>query len=115
MNEDSGLDELLQRYRAACPDPEPGADFMPRLWEKIESRHSFWFVFEGLGQTAMTASAALCVLFVILNLVSSAENRVLAPTYVDALMAEHTVEKTYYTEAIRSTPTSEEAPEAIEH
>ncbi len=60
----------------------------------------------------MTASAALCLLLLVLNFVSTSQSR-LAPTYVDLLMADHTAEKTYYTEAIRSTPTADEAPEAV--
>jgi len=32
------LDECFSAYREACPDPEPSADFMPRLWARIDSR-----------------------------------------------------------------------------
>ena len=110
MTDDSRLDNLFERYRASCPDVEPSANFMPALWQKIEARHSFWFVFQGLGRTAMTACAALCLLLLVLNFVSLPQAHVLAPTYVDALMADHTAEKIDYTEAIRSTPGSLEAP-----
>ena len=34
------LDALFTEYRAACPDPEPGADFMPALWRRIEARRT---------------------------------------------------------------------------
>ncbi len=86
---------------------------MPGLWQRIEARHSFGFIFQRLARTAMTGCAALCLLLVVLNFVSTSENRILAPTYVDALMADHTAEKTYYTEAIRSTPAAEQAPEGL--
>ncbi len=107
-NDDSQLDELFRSYRAACPDVEPGVNFMPEVWQKIETRHSFWFVFQRLARAVTTASAALCLLLLVLNLISSQQTHLLAPTYVDALMADHTAEKTYYTEAIRSGPSSEE-------
>jgi len=110
MNEDSRLDELLQEYRAACPAPEPSVNFMPKLWQKIEARHNFAFVFQRLARTAMTASAALCLLLLVLNFVSESQVHLLAPSYMDALMADHTAEKTYYTEALRTIPNNEMAP-----
>lgn len=106
--DDRDLDELWERYRAACPDVEPRADFMPQLWEKIEGRHGFWFAFQNLARAAMTAATALCLLFLFLNFIAAPENH-LAPSYADALAADHTAEKTYYTEAIRSTPENDPA------
>jgi len=114
-NDDSGLDKLFQSYRAACPDVEPEANFMPRLWQKIEARHSFGFVFQRLCRPVMTASAALFLLLLVLNFISAPQAHLLAPSYADALMADHTAETTYYTEAIRSTPGSDEAPAALRH
>ena len=32
------LNSLLSQYRDAYPDPEPGANFMPELWSRIEAR-----------------------------------------------------------------------------
>ena len=100
-NNDSGLDDLFANYRSACPEPEPSANFMPGIWRRIESRHSFRFVFQQLARPVMAGSAALVVLLLILNMVSSQQARLSDPSYVDALMADHTAEKTYYTEAIR--------------
>ncbi len=41
------LNALLAEYRDACPDPEPDAQFTPRLWQRIEARRnanvSLWF------------------------------------------------------------------------
>lgn len=108
-NDDSGLDDLFQKYRAACPEVEASASFMPKLWEKIESRRSFWCAFQGLARTAMTASTALCLLLLVLNFMAAPQSR-LAPTYADALAADHTAEQTYYAEAIRNTGDGEQAP-----
>ena len=102
VDDDSRLDALFQRYRVACPDVDPGPNFMPRVWMKIEARRSFWFVFQKLAQTAMTACAALCLLLVALNMYSASQALAFLPSYTDVLMSEHTAEQTDFTEAIRS-------------
>jgi len=108
MIDDSQLDDLFGTYRAACPEPEPSADFMPRLWQRIEVRHSFWFLFQRLARTTMTAGAAACLVLMVLNFVAASPYHLMPSTYVDALMADHSAEKTYYTEAIRSAPPGED-------
>ena len=107
MDDDAGLDALLESYRAACPDVEPGANFMPGVWQKIEARRGFWFVFLREARTALTACAALCLILLILNFITGSPARLTAPTYADALMAEHSAEQTYYTEGIRAIPVSD--------
>jgi hypothetical protein len=113
MNDDDlRLDRLFDTYRTACPEVVPGAHFMPNLWMKIEARRSFWFVFQREARTVFTASAALCLILLVLNFISAPSSHVFASTYADALMADHTAEKTYYTEALRSTPAqNDEAPQ----
>ena len=101
-NEDSGLNNLFQRYRSACPDVEPGPNFMPRIWERIEARYSFRMSFAHVARSLMAGSAALVLLLLLLNLVAGQHTRLTAPSYVDALLADHTAEKTFYTEGIRS-------------
>ncbi|HEY7211897.1 MAG TPA: hypothetical protein VH477_16615 [Bryobacteraceae bacterium] len=105
-----GLDDLFERYRAACPEVEPGPNFMPSLWQKIEARQSFWSVFGRFGKRLTTASAALCLLLLALNLFFSPGALNVIPTYADALMADHSAESTDYGEAIRSN-TPEAPPE----
>jgi hypothetical protein len=112
--DDSQLDRLFSDYARACPEIEPSANFMPTLWQKIESRSSIGSVFARLARSVMAASAALCVLLLLLNLVSTPRTHLLTPTYTDALMADHTAEKTYYTEAVRNNA-SESTPPAPEH
>ncbi len=106
-NGDIKLDALFEEYRAACPAPDPSPDFMPSVWQKIEARQSFWYVFQRSGRTAITASAALCLLLLLLNLVSAPGAHNVLPSYADALMADHSAEKTYYTEAIRNAAAGE--------
>ena len=103
MNQDS-LDALFERYRAACPEVEPGRNFMPALWERIEARQNFWMVFDRFGLTLTTASAAICLLLLALNLFFAPGTLNFAPSYADALMADHSAETTAYAEAIRQVP-----------
>ena len=113
MDDERQLDEFFQEYRAACPEVEPSTNFMPVLWQKIEARSNFWSSFPRLARAVTTASAAICLLLLVLNLVSTPHYpHMLAPTYMDALMADHTAEETDYTEAIRNAPT-DESPAAV--
>lgn len=107
-----GLSDLLARYREACPQVEPSAAFMPNLWRKIEQRQSFAVTFQRLARTGMLAAAVLSFLLLLLNVASPHPG---AQNYTDALMADHTAEKTYYTEAIRSAPTVDDAPVELRH
>lgn len=98
-SDESSLDELFLRYRQTFPDVDPGPNFMPVLWQKIESRHSFWFTFVRFGRGVLTASAAVCLLLVVLNLSSTPQ---VMASYTDAILAESSAEQTYYTEAIHT-------------
>jgi hypothetical protein len=102
---DRQLDELFGRYRAACPDIEPGVNFMPSLWESIEKRGSVSNLLPKLARLTAAATAAACLLLTaLIGLPTPSARKALSPaSYADALYADHTAEKTYYTEAIRST------------
>lgn len=114
-NNDSGLDDLFAKYRSACPELEPSQNFMPGIWHRIESRHNFRIVFQQLARPLMAGSAALVVLLLILNIVSSQHARPSDPSYVDALLADHSAEKTYYTEAIRGPISRDERTTPDQH
>ena len=61
------LDQVFRQYRSACPDVEPGMNFMPMLWQKIEARRNLWFHFSRLGRNAIAVSAALCLVLLAMN------------------------------------------------
>lgn len=107
--DEQDLDEFFRSYRAACPEVEPSTNFMPNLWQRIDARQSFWCVFQRFARTASAGCAALFLLLLALNLFSPAQSQ--SGSYMDALMADHTAEKTYYTEAIRTLPTSDDLPD----
>jgi len=60
-NVDERLDALLRAYGEACPTPEPSANFMPNLWQRIESRQSFTFSFQRMANAFVTAAVALSI------------------------------------------------------
>jgi hypothetical protein len=84
---DDQLDQLFRAYREACPPPEPRADFMPRLWDRIEARQSFAFSFRRMANALVTAAMAASVaLGVYMALPQSApSNAASYATYVEAL------------------------------
>ena len=104
------LDDWFQRYRMACPEVDASVNFMPALWDKIENRRGFAFTFERLAKPMMTVLAALCILLFVLNVTGVGQNTLPAASYTDALAADSSAERTYYTEAIRDNPSGFQAP-----
>src|SRR5690242_10036580 len=86
------LDALWSEYRSACPDPESGADFMPRLWQKIEARRiETTSVFRRMAQVCVMATVALTLLIVVL-IPRIQREPVYTATYVDVLDAAQSVD-----------------------
>jgi len=84
------LDRIFAEYRAAMPDPEPGANFMPGLWRRIEARRasSLW-IFRRLAQVCVGATLALALLMGAVLIPRLEKAPVYNSTYVDELAAEH--------------------------
>ncbi|MGQ9634263.1 MAG: hypothetical protein ACUVXB_08435 [Bryobacteraceae bacterium] len=82
---DKELDRLLAAYREVCEPPEPGPDFMPRLWEKIEARRSVSYSFARLSRAFITAAAAIFLLLVVLQTTSWTPPVFYTQSYVEAL------------------------------
>jgi hypothetical protein len=85
------LDTMFQEYHAALPDVEPGARFMPGLWQRIEARRasSLW-IFRRLAQVCVGATLALTIVmgaFLIPRLEKASP--VYSSSYVDELAADH--------------------------
>jgi len=99
LNREDGLnrqlDELLASYKSAVPDPEPGANFMPELWRKIEARQSLMLRVRKLTQVFVGAAAAVSLLFAMVEVVPHTSRHNLSQqemtheSYVDALAAAH--------------------------
>jgi hypothetical protein len=57
---DEKLDALFRAY-AQCSTPEPSANFMPKLWQRIEARQSYTFSFRRMANAFVTAAVAMTV------------------------------------------------------
>src|SRR5271169_3956184 len=60
-NNEERLDALFRAYQEACPDREPGPNFMPNLWQRIEARQTFTFSLRRMANGFVTAALALSV------------------------------------------------------
>ena len=99
-NVDERLDALLRAYRDACPTPEPSANFMPNLWQRIESRQSFTFSFQRMANAFVTAAVALSiVLGVYLSIPRSYASY--SQSYLEALADANTLDTPDYVAPVR--------------
>ncbi len=104
---DEGLTGLFAAYRESCPSLEASVNFQPALWKRIEDGRGFVFLFQKFARSFVTASAAICLLLIGLNLIPDHTNLLKISTYADALAADNTPERTFYKEAINSIPPAE--------
>jgi hypothetical protein len=91
---DEQLDQLFRAYREACPTPEPGPNFMPQLWHKIESNQTLGFTLRRFASAFVTAAvAASLALGAYMALPRKATpNPAYYSSYVEALAAANTIE-----------------------
>lgn len=82
------IEELFRAYRDACPAPEPGPDYMPAMWARLEARETSANWFGRFAKGLVTAGLAASV---ILGMTLSSLNRpsgFFDATFVDALRAD---------------------------
>ncbi len=89
-NNPDRLDALFAEYREACPDPEPSANFMPGLWQRIEARRSSNMkLLRRIAQVCVGATLALTILMGVVLLPELDHSIVYSSTYVDVIAADH--------------------------
>lgn len=93
MEQDPRLAGLWLAYREACPEVDPRADFMPRLWQKIEARRTDSLsIFKRLAQVCVAATVVMVALLSVMP-VPQGENLDLdSRVYTDILVADQTQE-----------------------
>ena len=84
-SDDEKLDALFQAYHRACPAPEASANFMPELWQRIESRQNFTFSFRRMANAFVTAAVALSIALGVYTSISTSNPAYYAQSYVDVL------------------------------
>jgi hypothetical protein len=87
--DDARLDELFQAYRAACPDPDASANFMPNMWAKIEAREVSTNWFGRFAKALVTAALAASVILGLMVSSNTQNNGFFDSTVVEALRADH--------------------------
>jgi len=55
------LDALFRAFAGACPDRDSSANFMPNLWQRIETRQTYAFSFRRMANAIATAAVALSI------------------------------------------------------
>ena len=104
-DENERLDALFQTYRNAFPDPEPSANFMPQLWQRIEARERSSTVFARLARTVVTAALALSSILALVVTVSHSHAAALpSETYVEVLEEDHARQNLDYFEPVHVEP-----------
>lgn len=88
---DARLDECFSAYRDACPQPEPSADFMPRLWARIENRQQVQTIvtWRRWAEAFLSLAAAASLLIVLLQVVPQSTPVYYHSTYLDQLSEEY--------------------------
>jgi hypothetical protein len=85
------LDECFSAYRDACPEPEPSADFMPRLWARIEGRREFQAAaaWRRWTEAFLSLAAAASLLIVLTQVVPQSTPAYYHSTYLDQLSEDY--------------------------
>ena len=92
-NHEEELDALFQAYGKACPDREPGVNFMPAVWRRIEAQQRNTFSFLRMAQAFVTAAAAaVLALGVYLYLPQNSRAGAYQQNYLEALADANSVE-----------------------
>jgi hypothetical protein len=100
-NQEQRLDALFRAYHDACVAPDPSVNFMPYLWQRIESRQKFSFSFRRVARGFVTAAIA-ATLAMTLYLVAPHYTAVPSnSTYVDVLAASHNSENSDLYDTVR--------------
>jgi hypothetical protein len=83
------LNSLLSEYRDACPDPEPGANFMPELWSRIEVRRGLAVstLLRRWTEAWLVATVVFALVISVFLIPSFQEPPALEAHYVDVLSA----------------------------
>src|SRR2546425_1192198 len=98
-SDDQRLDGLFHAYRDACVAPEPGANFMPELWQRIESRQRVSSLFTRMASGFVTAAVAVSMVMAFF-VVSPSRNAAYSETYVEALADSHAADNSEFYEPV---------------
>jgi hypothetical protein len=90
-SDDERLDALFRKFASACPDREPSANFMPKLWQQIEARQTYSFSFRRMANALVTAAVALSIALGVYMSIPRT-NGYTSQSYIEALAEANTVD-----------------------
>ena len=105
---DEQLDALFAAYRSASPDLEPGPNFMPHLWQKIEARERGSAIFARLARSLVSVALALTLLMTIAVSLLRRQAPVPPETYVEVLAEDHARQNFDYFEPVHVEPAADQ-------
>lgn len=95
-NLEQQFDQLMERYRAASPDPEASPNFMPTLWQKIDARQNYLLEWKRWTQGFLAGAVAASLLFIVLQVLPKSEPSFYTATYLETLAEDQAPEKIVY-------------------
>jgi hypothetical protein len=84
-SDDERLDALFREFAKVCPDRDPSANFMPKLWQQIEARQTYTFSFRRMANALVTAALALSILLGVYMSIPWTTAGYMPQTYIEAL------------------------------
>ena len=88
------LDALWAEYRQACPDPEPSANFIPQVWQRIEARRRTSSLLRRWTEACVMAALTLTLLIAAFLIPRYQRQPVYQSTYADVLAEADTLDYT---------------------
>jgi len=82
------IQAIFHEYRESMRDFEPGPEFMPKLWSRIDARRGFTLRIKRFTHVFLAGAAALCLVMTGV-LVLPISRQPVQSTYVDILAEAH--------------------------
>jgi hypothetical protein len=79
------LDRFFVQYKAACPDIEAGANFLPGMWQRIEARRNPVLQWVTMSRRALAGVLALCLILGAVMATALSNSQFYQSTYIEAL------------------------------
>jgi negative regulator of sigma E activity len=98
------LQEAFREYREAHPDPEPGVDFMPRLWDRIESKRRTLHWMQRLTRVFVSASVVAALVLGVVLIPSVEKGPLPAGQYADVVAQDSSLEEMAYAINLHQVP-----------
>lgn len=94
---DQKLDQLFQRYAQACAPVDGSANFMPGVWQRIESRRGWIGKLASYSRSLALVAASLCLAVGLFEMSPyGPDYQLTASNYVDVLDDDHDAEALTY-------------------